>query len=155
MNKTDLALLDRFRRARDADAFAEIVTRYQDFVYGTCLRILGNAADSQDVSQECFLRLLRKADTVRTSLGGWLHRCATDLSIDELRGRAARKNREEVSVQMNGHANHESDSAGPSWPRISTAPSRSCPRSCGRWWSSISYGGARRRRSRRRSAYRR
>ncbi|HUW35613.1 MAG TPA: sigma-70 family RNA polymerase sigma factor [Planctomycetota bacterium] len=118
MNKSDLSLLERFRRARDADAFAEIVSRYQDFVYGTCLRILGNRADSQDVSQECFLRLLRKADTVRTSLGGWLHRCATDLSIDELRGRAARRNREEVSVQMNGHANNESDSAGPSWQEL-------------------------------------
>jgi len=118
MNKTDLSLLERFRCRGDANAFAEIAVRYQDFVYGTCLRILGNAADSQDVSQECFLRLLRKADTVQTSLGGWLHRCATDLSIDELRGRAARKNREEVSVQMNGQSNHESDSAAPSWQEL-------------------------------------
>ena len=113
MDHTDLALLDRFRRARDADAFAEIVTRYQDFVYSTCLRTLDNPADAQDVAQECFLRLLRKADTVQASLGGWLHRCATDLSIDELRSRAARKNREEASVQMNGHSNPD-----PTWHEL-------------------------------------
>ena len=113
MDHTDLALLDRFRQARDADAFAEIVARHQDFVYSTCLRLLGNQADAQDVAQECFLRLLRKANTVQASLGGWLHRCATDLSIDELRSRAARKNREEVSVQMNGHAN-----PGPTWDEL-------------------------------------
>jgi len=113
MNETDHALLERFRQARDADAFAEIIARHQNLVYSTCLRVLGNQADAQDAAQDCFLRLLRKAGTVQASLGGWLHRCAIDISIDELRSRESRRNREEVSTQMNSHSNPD-----PSWDEL-------------------------------------
>ena len=108
MNDTDRNLLQRFAQRRDADAFAGIVERYQDLVYCTCLRILGNAADAQDATQDCFLRLLRKAGTVESSLAGWLHRCATVVAIDELRSRAARRTREEVGCQMKANID-------PSW----------------------------------------
>ncbi|HUU97032.1 MAG TPA: sigma-70 family RNA polymerase sigma factor [Phycisphaerae bacterium] len=113
MNETDLALLERFRNARDADAFAEIIARHQSLVYSTCLRLLGNPADAQDAAQDCFLRLLRKAGTVQASLGGWLHRCAIDISIDELRSRDARRTREQLSTQMNSHSN-----PGPNWHEL-------------------------------------
>ena len=101
MEETDLVLLNRFAREQDAEAFSEIVSRYQVFVYTTCRRILGNQADAEDVAQECFLRLARKANTIQASLSGWLHRCATDMSISEARSQAARKNREEEHGKMN------------------------------------------------------
>lgn len=110
MKQTDLALLQRFVQAGDSDAFAEIVGRHRDFVYSTCVRILGNPTTAEDASQECFLRLVRKADAVQSSVGGWLHRCATDVAIDEVRRGALRKNKEGLSTQMNRSSNDE-----PAW----------------------------------------
>ena len=109
MENTDLELLERYARGQDADAFAEVVARYRDMVYSTCLRVARNDADAEDAAQECFLKLLRRADTVRTSLSGWLHRTATATAIDRLRSSRARTNREQEVVRMNGHANNGSD----------------------------------------------
>jgi len=108
MEETDLVLLQRFTQSGDGDAFSQIVGRYQNLVYSTCTRILADPTGAEDAAQECFLRLLRKADTVHASLAGWLHRCATDISIDEVRRRALRKNKEEVRSRMNASSNNES-----------------------------------------------
>ena len=113
MKEADLALLRRFAQDHDAEAFSEIVGRYQNLVYGTCVRILGDATDAEDVAQECFMGLMRKAGTVRSSLAGWLHRCAADMSVNELRRCAARKKREESSCKMNSSVNN-----GPSWHEV-------------------------------------
>ncbi|MCH9057310.1 MAG: hypothetical protein IIB55_01640, partial [Planctomycetes bacterium] len=42
---------------RDAEAFAEIVTRHAGMVFATCNRILGDRAAAEEVAQECFLAL--------------------------------------------------------------------------------------------------
>lgn len=107
MKDTDLALLQRFTQAHDADAFSQIVARYQDFVYSTCVRVLDDPVGAEDAAQECFMKLLQKADAVRSSLAGWLHDCATGISIDAVRRRALRKDKEEVSSRMNSSANND------------------------------------------------
>ena len=89
-----MALLQRFTRHHDEDAFAEIVRRYATVVYATCHRILGDRARAEEVSQETFFRLVRKPEAVTRSLGGWLHRAATQLAIDAVRRDAARRKRE-------------------------------------------------------------
>lgn len=97
---TDIELLHRACADNDPDVFVELVKRYQDFVYNVCYRVLRNEADAQDVAQECFMRLLAKAGTITVSLGGWLHRCATQLSIDTLRSRSHRLKRESEHLAM-------------------------------------------------------
>src|SRR2546421_6617362 len=66
----DLILLDRFREDGDQEAFAEIVRRYASAVFSTCMRILGDKARADDVSQETFFRLSQKPEAVKQSLGG-------------------------------------------------------------------------------------
>jgi len=94
MGKEDLALLAQWDRRGDAEAFREIVARYVDLVFGTCRRVLGNDADAEDVTQECFMRLARDPRQVRRSLGGWLHTLATHRSLDFLRAQSRRRERE-------------------------------------------------------------
>lgn len=113
MDRDDIQLLDRYAKAGDAEAFSELVGRYQGFVYGTCLRVLDNAADAEDVAQECFLRLAKRAGDVRWSLAGWLHHNAVTMSIDEKRRQSARRAREEVHCQMN-----ESNGTEARWEQI-------------------------------------
>jgi len=48
-------LVQQYPRTRNAEAFASLVGRYARLVYGTCLRVLGNEHDAEDVAQECFL----------------------------------------------------------------------------------------------------
>jgi len=104
------AMLQKYAATGDAEAFAGIVRDYQRLVFSACLRVLGNAADAEDVSQECFLRLARQARTVNTSLGGWLHLCATTMAIDEQRRTFARRTREQEHNRMNGSTNPD-----PAW----------------------------------------
>jgi len=55
----DSELLASYALTRDASAFNDLVTRYADLVYGTCLRVTGNVEDARDASQDCFLTLAR------------------------------------------------------------------------------------------------
>src|SRR3954463_504294 len=91
---SDLFLLERFREEGDQEAFAEIVRRYASAVFSTCMRILGDKARADDVSQETFFRLSQRPDAVKQSLGGWLHTAATRLAIDAVRSESSRAQRE-------------------------------------------------------------
>jgi RNA polymerase sigma factor (sigma-70 family) len=94
MSPSEQALLDQWVARRDAEAFAEIVSRYSGMVYSTCCRILGNDADAQDITQECFLHLARGDQHIESSLGGWLHTLATSRSLNLIRSESRRRKRE-------------------------------------------------------------
>ena len=54
MNTDDGMLLRRWASDRDADAFVQVAMRHARMVYTVALRVLGNAQDAEDVTQECF-----------------------------------------------------------------------------------------------------
>jgi len=91
---TDLALLQRWTDRRDAQAFREIVSRYAAMVYTTCVRILRNSAEAEDVTQECFEVLAQGRGGPTEHLGAWLHRVATNRALDRIRSEQRRKTRE-------------------------------------------------------------
>ena len=90
----DQTLLSQYVATGDASAFAELTHRYSALVRGICFRLLGNTHDAEEVTQECFFELARHASDVHTSLGGWLQRAATSRSLNAIRSRIRRKNRE-------------------------------------------------------------
>jgi RNA polymerase sigma-70 factor (ECF subfamily) len=90
----DLELLHRFGNTGDPAAFAQIVQRYVSVVYATALRIVGDSARAEDVSQETFFRLMRRPHEIHLNLGAWLHRTATHLALDAIRSDGARRKRE-------------------------------------------------------------
>jgi len=91
---TDLALLQRWTDRRDAQAFKQIVSRYASMVYATCIRILHNSAEAEDVTQECFESLALGPRRPTEHLGPWLHRVATNRALDRIRSEQRRKTRE-------------------------------------------------------------
>ena len=71
----------------DADAFGQLVERYQTPVYNLCYRMLGNHGDAEDAAQEVFLkayRALKRYDPERP-FKTWLLAIASNHSIDQLR----------------------------------------------------------------------
>jgi RNA polymerase sigma factor (sigma-70 family) len=97
-------LLDEFVRNRSEGAFRELVSRYVDLVYSTALRLVdGNAHQAQDVAQEVFVDLARKAVSFPegVQLGGWLHRHTCFVASHWMRGERRRQFRERQAVEMN------------------------------------------------------
>jgi RNA polymerase sigma factor (sigma-70 family) len=88
----DAELLTRFAQGHDETAFAALVWRHGELVWGTCRRILGDTPDAEDVFQATFLTLARKAGCFPVeSLAGWLHRVARQTAIDARSGAQRRR----------------------------------------------------------------
>ena len=98
---SDMALLERYSKTGDEEAFAELVRRNLGLVYWTCYRVTSSPQDAEDVTQECFVELARKAGTVRSSLPGWLHRVAKNRAINAIRDNVTRRNYELGAVGQN------------------------------------------------------
>ncbi|HWE96857.1 MAG TPA: sigma-70 family RNA polymerase sigma factor [Tepidisphaeraceae bacterium] len=114
----DLVLLRRFTERGDQAAFSEIVRRYAGMVFSVSRRILNDRARAEEVSQETFYRLMTRPQSVSQSLGGWLHKAATRLAVDEQRADSARRRREaQVAAEMREEGPAGDD--GPRWADVS------------------------------------
>jgi len=73
----------------DRSAFDSLVARHYRGIYNMIHRMLGNAEDASDLTQETFLRAYSRMETFRLgrSFLAWIRRIATNLCIDHLRGR--------------------------------------------------------------------
>lgn len=71
----------------DVDAFEALVRRHSAPVYRVALRMLGRAADAEDVTQEVFLQVWRSLDQFRgeSGLATWLYRITTNRCLNRLR----------------------------------------------------------------------
>ena len=68
-------------------AFAQIYSLHKRRVYSLCLRMLGNVAEAEDLTQEAFLQLHRKIGTFRgdSAFSTWLHRLTINVVLMHLR----------------------------------------------------------------------
>ncbi|MGE5249535.1 MAG: RNA polymerase sigma factor [Bacteroidota bacterium] len=70
----------------DLDAFNTLVLSYQDAVFNTALRILGDDDRAADAAQEAFISAFRNISGFRGgSFKAWLLRTVTNACYDELR----------------------------------------------------------------------
>jgi RNA polymerase sigma-70 factor (ECF subfamily) len=81
--KEDIALAQQ----GDPLAFERIYRLHSARVYALCLRMVGNTAEAEDLTQEAFLIVLRKIRTFRSesAFSTWLHRIAVNLVLMRLR----------------------------------------------------------------------
>jgi len=85
----DAHLVQRVGRG-DAQAIAEFVARKLPRLMALAMRMLGNASDAEDVTQEVFVRVWRHAERWRPGnalFDTWMHRVALNLCYDHLRRR--------------------------------------------------------------------
>jgi len=74
-------------QAGDHAAFAQLYSQHKRRVYSLCLRMLGNIAEAEDLTQESFLQLHRKIATFRgdSAFSTWLHRLTINVVLMHLR----------------------------------------------------------------------
>jgi RNA polymerase sigma-70 factor (ECF subfamily) len=73
------------------EAFNSLVLAYQDALYNTALRILGDEDLAEDAAQEAFLSAFRALNSYRGgSFRAWLLRTVTNACYDELRRKKRR-----------------------------------------------------------------
>jgi len=80
--------------ARDEAALAQLYDRYRVILFGLLMRILNNREEAEDVLQEVFLQVWRKAADFDESRGRpftWLVTLARSRGIDRLRTIASRE----------------------------------------------------------------
>ncbi len=74
-------------QAGDHAAFAQLYSLHKRRVYSLCLRMLGNVAEAEDLTQDSFLQLHRKIGTFRgdSAFSTWLHRLTINVVLMHLR----------------------------------------------------------------------
>jgi RNA polymerase sigma-70 factor, ECF subfamily len=105
----ELDLLTRVSQG-DKAAFTVLYDRHAPLVYGICKRILGDAAQAEDITQNIFTQLWVKPG----AFGGgnfvaWLARCARNASLDVLRSAAVRTREPEMPSDMPAEADLEQE----------------------------------------------
>ena len=66
--------------------FTTFMRNYQNMVYSTAVRLIGNETQAEDIAQEVFIKAYERYDDLRSSptAGGWLKTVATNLSINHI-----------------------------------------------------------------------
>lgn len=103
MQLSDSELLERYARHKSETAFAELVERHIDLVYGTASRVTGGDRPlSQEVVQDVFTDLARKASSLARyeTLAGWLHTSTRFAAAKAVRSRQRRQLREQQAAPM-------------------------------------------------------
>jgi RNA polymerase sigma factor (sigma-70 family) len=100
--KTDRELLREYVERGSEGAFRSLVERHSDLVFSTAFRGLGNAGTAQEITQNVFVMLARKAAWLRgeTSLAAWLHKSALLEVRLWWRGELRRRRREQTAIEL-------------------------------------------------------
>lgn len=97
---TDAELVERVRKG-ETRLFAELVSRYQDPVYGMAVRFVRSPGEAEDVAQEAFLRAYRGLAGFKgeARFSTWLYRITWNLCADWLRRHRRSGRRAEHSIE--------------------------------------------------------
>jgi RNA polymerase sigma-70 factor (ECF subfamily) len=96
----DIELAARLHEG-DVTAYEDLYRRHGSRVYNLAYRMLGGAADAEDLLQETFLQVFRRIDSFKgeAALGTWLYRLAINLCLDRLRSKSGKADRQTSSVE--------------------------------------------------------
>jgi RNA polymerase sigma-70 factor, ECF subfamily len=81
----------------DVQPFEELFKLYYGKVFAVCLRMTGNTAEAEDLSQEVFVQVFRKLETFRgeSAFTTWLHRLTVNHVL--MHFRKSRRRREHLT----------------------------------------------------------
>lgn len=89
MNKPDDRYYIEAVRKGDVSAFSFLVERYQNMVYSLALKLLKNAEDAEEMTQDTFIKAFQKLEMYegKSKFSTWLYSITYNACISELRKR--------------------------------------------------------------------
>ncbi len=102
ISATDGDLLAGYAKHGSEAAFRTLVARHVRLVFATALRQSGNRQLAEEITQNVFVVLARKADRLagHETIAGWLHRTALLESRARIRAELRRQRREDVAAAL-------------------------------------------------------
>ncbi len=90
MNTDDLRIINECLSG-NRDAFGKLIRKYQDRLFNSILRVVGNAEDASDVVQDAFLNAYQSLNSFKgdAEFFTWLYRIAFNAAISLQRKRRA------------------------------------------------------------------
>lgn len=97
----DSELINKLKHA-DEQVFRQLVLNYQDKVFNTCISLVKNSDDADDLTQEVFIEIFKSINTFRedSRLSTWIYRIAVNKSLEHLR-KIKRKKRTGILTWFN------------------------------------------------------
>ncbi len=99
MDMTELSDIEYIHRIRqgDTNAFVYLVRRYQRMIFSLVVKMVGNEAEAEDITQEIFIKVYQSLSKFRedSKFSTWIYRVACNFCFSYLR-----KSRESV-VSLN------------------------------------------------------
>jgi len=94
----DDAVLILAAMAGDMNAFARLVERHTERIYGLAMHLLGNTDEAEDATQEAFIRAYSHLAEFRNTaaFATWLYRIALNICRDQLHRRQTREHCAEI-----------------------------------------------------------
>jgi RNA polymerase sigma factor (sigma-70 family) len=98
----DHELVSAYAKEGCETAFRSLVARHVDLVYATARRQVGDAGMAEEVTQNVFVALARKAPRLAglETLAGWLHRTALLEAKARIRTELRRRRREDTAARL-------------------------------------------------------
>ena len=102
----------------DTSCLATLFERHHRAVYQFCLRMTRHRAHSEDLVQDVFLKILKKADSFRGDgfFKGWMFNIARNITLDHLRKTKRQANEaideEIMDLHLTDHRSAEQAAAG-------------------------------------------
>lgn len=95
----DLTLVQR-AQGGDADAYDELVRRYQRQIYGVTYHMTSNHDDANDLTQEAFVKAWQALKTFKgdSSFFTWIYRIAVNRTLNHLKSRKFRDGKHAMSL---------------------------------------------------------
>ena len=99
--KEDVELITAFK-AGDKSVFDILVLRYQDKVFRTCLRFLGDYEEANDTAQEVFVKVYcsLKRFRLESKFSTWLYKITTNLCRNKVSSLDFRRKRKTLSIDV-------------------------------------------------------
>jgi RNA polymerase sigma-70 factor (ECF subfamily) len=116
VSDADTRMLDLLTRA-EPEGIEMLYDKYSGLAYTLAFRVLNDAGAAEDVVQEAFLSIWRRASTYRSDRGSlrtWVCSIVHHRALDRLRGRSGRA-RQDVALE---HAPVEATSVSDTWDRV-------------------------------------
>ncbi|MFN7140133.1 MAG: RNA polymerase sigma factor, partial [Limisphaerales bacterium] len=119
----DAELVGAYVAEGSETAFRTLVARHATLVYSTALRQVGDSGIAEEITQNVFLALARKAPRLAgmSTLAGWLHRTTLLECKTRIRTEVRRRTREETAAALAALEHEKDESHGQLIPLVDEA----------------------------------